>query len=180
MEKLKYERPVIKKLITGFTNKFGSQSKNEAVTHIESVNVNELIGKYGSPLFVLSERQIRRNYQNATRIFRTRYPKVQFAWSYKTNYLNAVCRVFHQEGSWAEVVSGFEYDKAIANGVPGNKIIFNGPDKKDEELIRAARNNSLIHIDHFDELYTLIKLSDENQQRFAVAFVPLAEDGSLG
>ncbi len=169
MEKLKYERPVIKKLITGFTNKFGSQSKNEAVTHIESVNVNELIGKYGSPLFVLSERQIRRNYQNATRIFRTRYPKVQFAWSYKTNYLNAVCRVFHQEGSWAEVVSGFEYDKAIANGVPGNKIIFNGPDKKDEELIRAARNNSLIHIDHFDELYTLIKLSDEYQLKPLVA-----------
>ncbi|MEI6140418.1 MAG: hypothetical protein WCP85_14215 [Mariniphaga sp.] len=169
MEKLKYERPVIKKLSTGFTNKFGSQSKNEAVTHIESVSVNELIGKYGSPLFVLSERQIRRNYQNATRIFKTRYPKVQFAWSYKTNYLNAVCRVFHQEGSWAEVVSGFEYDKAIANGVPGNKIIFNGPDKSDEELIRAARNNSLIHIDHFDELYSLIKLSDEHNLKPLVA-----------
>jgi diaminopimelate decarboxylase len=169
MERLKYERPVIKKLSTGFTNKFGSQSKNEAVTHIESVSVNELIGKYGSPLFVLSERQIRRNFQNANRIFRTRYPKVQFAWSYKTNYLNAVCRVFHQEGSWAEVVSGFEYDKAIANGVPGNKIIFNGPDKTDEELIRAARNNSLIHIDHFDELYSLIKLSDEHQLKPLVA-----------
>jgi diaminopimelate decarboxylase len=169
MERLKYERPVIKKLSTGFTNKFGSQSKNEAVTHIESVSVNELIGKYGSPLFVLSERQIRRNFQNANRIFRTRYPKVQFAWSYKTNYLNAVCRVFHQEGSWAEVVSGFEYDKAIANGVPGNKIIFNGPDKTDEELIRAARNNSLIHIDHFDELYSLIKLSDEHHLKPLVA-----------
>ena len=169
MEKLKYERPVIKKLSTGFTNKFGTQSKNEPVTHIESVSVNELVGKYGSPLFVLSERQIRRNYQNATRIFRTRYPKVQFAWSYKTNYLNAVCRVFHQEGSWAEVVSGFEYDKAIANGVPGNKIIFNGPDKSDEQLIKAARNNSLIHIDHFDELYSLIKLSDEHHLKPLVA-----------
>ena len=169
MEKLKYERPVIKKLSTGFTNKFGSQSKNEAVTHIEGVCVNELVNKYGSPLFVISERQIRRNFQNATRIFRTRYPKVQFAWSYKTNYLNAVCRVFHQEGSWAEVVSGFEYDKALANGVPGKKIIFNGPVKSDDELIKAARNNSLIHIDHFDELYSLIKLSDEHQLKPQVA-----------
>ena len=44
---------------------------------------------------------------------------------------------------------------------PGNKIIFNGPDKTDEQLVTAARNNSLIHIDHFDELYSLIKLSEE-------------------
>lgn len=169
MEILKYERPVIKKLSTGFTNKYGNNIRKEAVTHIEGVSVNELTCKYGSPIFVLSERQIRRNFQNTSRIFKTRYPKVQFAWSYKTNYLNAVCRIFHQEGSWAEVVSGFEYDKAIGNGVPGNKIIFNGPDKSDEQLVKAARNNSLIHIDHFDELYSLIKLSEEHQLKPNVA-----------
>ncbi|MEI8086845.1 MAG: hypothetical protein WCG93_11595, partial [Paludibacter sp.] len=141
----------------------------EPVTHIESVSVKNLIKDYGTPLFVLSEKQIRRNYQNATRIFKTRYPKVQFAWSYKTNYMNAVCQIFHQEGSWAEVVSGFEYEKALQNGVPGNKIIFNGPDKTDEQLIKAAQNNSLIHIDHFDELYSLIRLSEENNLKPRVA-----------
>jgi len=162
MEKLKYERPIIKKMNTGFMNKFGTRSEFEPVTHIEGVSVKSLIHQYGSPLFVISEKQIRRNYQNATRIFKTRYPKVQFAWSYKTNYMNAVCQIFHQEGSWAEVVSGFEYQKALANGVPGNKIIFNGPYKTDEELIIAIQNNSLIHIDHYDELYSLIKLSEEH------------------
>jgi len=75
--------------------------------------------------------------------------------------MNAVCQVFHQEGSWAEVVSGFEYEKALNNGVPGSKIIFNGPDKTDAHLIAASQNNSLIHIDHFDELYSLIRLSEE-------------------
>jgi diaminopimelate decarboxylase len=135
MEKIKYERPVIKKMNIGLMNKFGTRTEFEPVTHIESVPVKSLTGEYGSPLFVISEKQIRRNIQNATRIFRTRYPKVQFAWSYKTNYLNAVCSIFHQEGSWAEVVSGFEYNKAVRNGVPGNKIIFNGPYKSDEELI---------------------------------------------
>ncbi len=159
--KLRYERPVIQKMNTGLMNKFGTRTEYEPVTHIEGVPVKSLIEQYGSPLFVLSEKQIRRNYQNATRIFSTRYPKVQFAWSYKTNYMNAVCQVFHQEGSWAEVVSGFEYEKALNNGVPGNKIIFNGPDKTDAHLIAASQNNSLIHIDHFDELYSLIRLSEE-------------------
>lgn len=159
MEKLKYEHPVIKKMNTGLMNKFGTRTEYEPVTQIESVPVKAMAEKYGSPLFVISENQIRRNIKNASRIFKTRYPRVQFAWSYKTNYLNAVCNIFHQEGSWAEVVSGFEYNKAVANGVPGNKIIFNGPDKSDEDLIKASRNNSLIHIDHLDELFNLIELS---------------------
>lgn len=154
---------------TGLMNKFGTKTNNEPVTHIESVPVKSMLSQYGSPLFVISEKQIRRNYQNAIRIFKTRYPKVQFAWSYKTNYMNAVCRIFHQEGSWAEVVSGFEYEKALYNNVPGNKIIFNGPDKTDEELIKAAKNQSLIHIDHYDELYSLIRLSDEHNLKPRVA-----------
>lgn len=169
MEKTRYERPIIQKMNTGLMNKFGTRTEYEPVTHIESVSVKSLISDYGTPCFVLSEKQIRRNYQNATRIFKTRYPKVQFAWSYKTNYMNAVCQIFHQEGSWAEVVSGFEYEKALQNGVPGNKIIFNGPDKTDEQLVKAAKNNSLIHIDHFDELYSLIRLSEENSLKPRVA-----------
>lgn len=169
MEKKRYERPTFRKMNTGLMNKFGTKTENDPVTHIESVPVKSLLSQYGSPLFVISEKQIRRNFQNAKRIFCTRYPKVQFAWSYKTNYLNAVCRIFHQEGSWAEVVSGFEYQKALGNGVPGNKIIFNGPDKSDTELLLAARNNSLIHIDHYDELYALIKISDEYNLKPKVA-----------
>jgi len=169
MEKQRYERPIIQKMNAGLMNKFGTRTEFEPITQIESVSVNSLINDYGSPLFVISERQIRRNYQNASRIFKTRYPKVQFAWSYKTNYMNAVCNVFHQEGSWAEVVSGFEYEKALGNGVPGNKIIFNGPYKLDEQLVKAAQNNSLIHIDHYDELYALIRLSEENKLRPRVA-----------
>ncbi len=169
MKKLKYEHPIISKMTTGLMNKFGTRTEYEPVTQIEGIPVNSLISQYGSPLFVISEKQIRRNFQNATRIFKTRYPKVQFAWSYKTNYINAVCNVFHQEGSWAEVVSGFEYNKASGNGVPGNKIIYNGPDKTDEELITAARNNSLIHIDHLDELFTIIELSEKHNLKPRVA-----------
>jgi diaminopimelate decarboxylase len=169
MEKKTYERPVLRKMNTGLMNKFGTKSQNEPVSHIESVAVKDLLKEYGSPLFVLSEKKIRRNIQQANRIFKTRYPKVQFAWSYKTNYLDAVCKIYHQEGSWAEVVSGFEYNKALNNGVPGNKIIFNGPDKTSEELLIAMQKNSLIHIDHYDELYAIIKISEENGLKAKVA-----------
>jgi diaminopimelate decarboxylase len=169
MSKTRYERPVIKKLETGMPNKFGTRTEYEPMTHIDGVSVASLIKEYGSPLFVISEQTIRNTIRKARKAFENRYPRVQFAWSYKTNYLNAVCNVFHQEGSWAEVVSGFEYTKAIALGVDGKKIIFNGPDKSEEDLKMAISNDSLIHIDHLDELYTISELSDSMKKRPRVA-----------
>jgi diaminopimelate decarboxylase len=153
----------------GLMNKFGTRTENQPVKYIDGVAVKDILKQYGSPVFVLSEQQMRRNYQSALRSFKTRYPKVQFAWSYKTNYMNAVCNVFHQEGSWAEVVSGFEYKKALKNGVPGNKIIFNGPDKHKDEILLAIENDSLLHIDHFDELYALIELCENLTKKPRVA-----------
>lgn len=179
MDKLRYERPVIKKMNTGLMNKFGTRTEYEPLTSIDSVPVKSLIDSYGSPLFVISEKQIRRNVQNASRIFRTRYPKVQFAWSYKTNYISAVCNIFHQEGSWAEVVSGFEYEKALKNGVPGNKIIFNGPGKSDNDLVKAARNNSMIHIDNLDELFNLTAICEKQGLKAIVAIRVNMETGIL-
>lgn len=169
MSKKIYERPVLRKVVEGIPNKFGSLKRLRPIETIDNVAIDGIIDKYGSPVFILSEKTIRETYKTAYRAFSTRYPKVQFAWSYKTNYLDAVCRIFHQEGAWAEVVSGFEYEKALDNNIPGNKIIFNGPDKSKEDLMRAIRNNSLIHIDHFDELYTIIKLVEELNERPQVA-----------
>ena len=168
-DKKTYERPVIVPLNTGLMNKFGTRTEYQPVIDIDGNPVKDLLAKYGSPLFVLSERKIRENVQSAKRIFETRYPKVQFAWSYKTNYINAVCNVFHQEGAWGEVVSRFEYDKAIKNGVPADKILFNGPDKSREDLELAVKGNSPIHIDHLDELYLLTEIATEQNVKPRVA-----------
>jgi diaminopimelate decarboxylase len=169
MDKKVFERPYIKKLQAGMPSKFGMKPRMEPITHIDDNGVADLIGEFGSPLFVISEKTIRETYKKAKHAFTTRYPKVQFAWSYKTNYLDAVCRVFHSEGSWAEVVSGFEYDKALLNGVKGSQIIFNGPDKNDEDLKKAVENDSLIHIDHFDEMYSILALSETMGKKPKVA-----------
>lgn len=168
-EKKIYERPLIRPLNASISNKFGRRTEWLPLTHIDGIPVVDLINEFGSPLFVYSEKKIRDNFMMAKRAFETRYPKIQFAWSYKTCYLNAVCNVYHQMGSWAEVVSGFEYEKALQNGVPGDKIIFNGPDKSKHDLLLAMKNNSLIHIDHFDELYLLTELASTSKSKPRVA-----------
>jgi diaminopimelate decarboxylase len=169
MSKLTFERPIIQRINAGLPSKYGMPRRLDPISHIDGTSIKSLLDEFGSPLFVISEQTIRKTYKEAHRAFSSRYPNVQFSWSYKTNYLNAVCNIFHQEGAWAEVVSGFEYQKAIENGVPGELIIFNGPDKSTEDLRLAIENNSLIHIDHFDELYELIHLSKEMGERPKVA-----------
>jgi diaminopimelate decarboxylase len=63
--------------------------------------------------------------------------------------------VLHQEGSWAEVVSRFEYEKARRLGVPGDRILFNGPHKPRAILERAIAEGARLHVDHLDELATV-------------------------
>jgi diaminopimelate decarboxylase len=130
-------------------------------SEIDGVPVSKLVEEFGSPLFVFSEATLRAKYREAHRAFSRRYPDVQFAWSYKTNYLNAICRVFHQEGAIAEVVSEFEYDKARQNGISGRDIIFNGPGKGREILERAANEEAMIQVDNLDELLLLGEIASQ-------------------
>ncbi|MCX6326969.1 MAG: diaminopimelate decarboxylase [Bacteroidia bacterium] len=177
MSKLMFERPTITRLNPGVPSKHGVGTVVAPLPFIDGVKVDDLLDKYGSPLYVFSERTIRKGMEDIKRAFNLRYQKVQMAWSYKTNYLDSICRIFHQEGSWAEVVSGFEYDKAIGNGVKGENIIFNGPGKSINDLEKAVRNGSFIHIDHIDELFML---SDVCQRKNIEARVAVRVNMDIG
>lgn len=98
------------------------------------------------------------------RAFSLRYPRVIISYSYKTNFLPGICALFHQEGAWAEVVSGFEYDIALKLGVPGDKIIFNGPYKLRDELKRAVEQGSRVNVDSYEEIYELEEIAAEQSR----------------
>jgi len=119
---------------------------------IDKINVDDLIEKFGSPLFVFSERTVLETARRARKAFKKAYPNTTFGWSYKTNYLQAICNLFHKEGWIAEVVSEFEYQKAELAGIPGKDIIYNGPCKSRGSLEHALRQGSLVQIDNWDEL----------------------------
>ncbi len=154
-------KPTITPLRSGTINKFGAMRHEQWRDNIDGVPISELLEKHGSPLFVVSERKLRENIRHLHRAFSSRYPQVLSGWSYKTNYLGAVCNVFHQEGALAEVVSEFEYLKARSLGVPGNCILFNGPHKPRRILQQAVAEGAHIHIDHLDELYLLEEVASE-------------------
>ena len=158
----KYEKPTINKIDFAMASKYGSPLKTQKIRQsIDGVSVEELSEKFSSPLFVYSQKTIEEKYNTLKEAFTSRYPDVQFSWSYKTNYLNAICKVYHELGSIAEVVSEFEYQKARALGVEGKDIIFNGPYKPKEDLKIAVQEGAKIHVDNLFELGDLEEIADE-------------------
>lgn len=158
-----YSTPIIERNVAGFLNKFANNAMINYQDKIDQIKIKDIISQFGSPVFVFSEQLIRKRYRRFSDTLKTWYPKSEISWSYKTNYLDAICSIYHQEGAKAEIVSGMEYDKAKRLGVKGKDIIFNGPGKKRHELELAVKEGARIHIDHFDELYLLEKIATELQ-----------------
>ena len=156
-----YERPSIQRHRSGAMNKMGALPALRHENRIDGLAVTDLLEEYGSPLFVYSQRTIEERYRSLKQQLALRWPKVILAWSYKTNYLDGICRIYHNEGSWAEVVSAMELEKALRNGVPINRIVYNGPHKTIESLEKALSGGALVNIDSYDELATCEKIADK-------------------
>ena len=93
-----------------------------------------LTERYGTPLYVLSGDRIRRNYRVFRDALAKNYSHVLVCPAYKANSHLAVCRLYEMEGAGAEVVSSTELRVALDAGVAPEKIVFNGPVKKQEDL----------------------------------------------
>lgn len=148
----RYEPPIITKQALGGMNKFGARPALQVRDRFETIPVATLVERYGSPLFLFSERILRERVRELRDQLALRFARFTVAWSYKTNYLGAICRVFHQEGAWAEVVSGLELQMALRLGMPGRQILFNGPAKTEADLDLAFREGAHVHLDHLDEV----------------------------
>jgi len=90
------------------------------------------------------------------RAFLRYYQNVEIGYSYKTNYLPAICEVADHLGCAAEVVSDMEVQFANKIRTSSRKLIFNGPIKSVESFKRLPPKNCIINIDSASELFELI------------------------
>ncbi|HXR56799.1 MAG TPA: pyridoxal-dependent decarboxylase [Casimicrobiaceae bacterium] len=140
----------------------------------DGVALPDLAREFGTPLEVVSSRRLTRDYVDFQSAFARRYPRVDVGYSYKTNPLPAVIDVLHRAGATAEVISEFELWLALRLGMPGERIIFNGPAKTRDALDLALRHAvKLINIDNMVELELLDDLAThaKRPQRVGVRIV---------
>ncbi|WP_055049599.1 diaminopimelate decarboxylase [Devosia sp. A16] len=101
----------------------------------EEVDLTALAGKVGTPFYVYSAATLRRHVQ----VLRDAFKGIDtlVAYAMKANSNQAVIKLIAKEGAGADVVSGGELERAIAAGVPANRIVFSGVGKTFAEMRRA-------------------------------------------
>ena len=119
---------------------------------LSHTDIAGLSRRFGSPLFVVNESVMRQTFRDFSHAFAMPDFPVHVAFSYKTNYLPAICAILRDEGAWAEVVSGLEYRLARRLGTAPGEIVFNGPWKTRDELETALAEGACVVLDGFDEL----------------------------
>jgi diaminopimelate decarboxylase len=135
----------------------------------EGVDVQELCESLGTPMFLISEGLLRDRFRQFRTEFRKRYSNVAVAYSYKTNYLPSVCSILDREGAWAEVVSLLELSIAEKIGVDPQRIIFNGPAKTNDGLLKAMELGvRVINVDSISELKRVASLARDADLRVNV------------
>ncbi|MCX5692865.1 MAG: diaminopimelate decarboxylase [Candidatus Omnitrophica bacterium] len=107
--------------------------------YCESVNIEELARKYGTPLYVYSRNTIISHYKKIKEAFCQINPLICF--SMKANSNLAICKALVREGCGLDIVSGGELYRAFKIGASPRKIVYAGVGKTEKEIEIAIRHH---------------------------------------
>lgn len=131
---------------------------------ISGCDTVELAERFGTPLYVMSEDEIRtacRRYQESFQEFYGGNGRPIYA--SKAFCCKEMCRIAYSEGLDVEVVSGGELYTALQAGVPAEHIHFQGNNKTRGELLFAVESGvGDIVVDNISELRQLQKIAAQN------------------
>jgi diaminopimelate decarboxylase len=105
--------------------------------HAEDVALSTIAAAVGTPFYCYSSATLERHY----RVFSEAMGKGSLvAFSVKANGNLAVLKTLAALGAGADVVSGGEMKRALAAGIPGEKIVFSGVGKTKAEMALGLKN----------------------------------------
>ncbi len=126
----------------------------------------ELAKEYGTPLYIISESEIRRRCKRIKEHFTDKYPDTQALYASKAMSNLAIYKILGEEGMGIDVVSGGELYTAIKAGFPADKIYFHGNNKTPDEIRLAIDNNiGCFVIDNYYETGIIEKLALESGKK---------------
>jgi len=119
----------------------------DGALHIGGLRASDLADEHGTPLLVYSEETIRAQ----ARAYREAAPNALIVFGTKAFANVQLMRVLADEGVGADVSTAGELAFALEAGVPGDRILFHGNNKSDDELRAAAVADANVVLDAPDE-----------------------------
>jgi diaminopimelate decarboxylase len=139
-----------------------------SVGHLEigGCDVIDLIGEYGSPVYVYDETTIRTRCREYVTGLRSASPDSLVIYASKAFANAALFRLLAEEGLGLDVVSGGEVALAHRSGVPMERVYFHGNNKLADEIeLAASLGIGRFVVDNFNELSQLDSLGQRRGVR---------------
>ena len=109
----------------------------DGVLHAEDVPLPEIAAAVGTPFYVYSTATLLRHFRLFDEALEGTEHLVCYAMKAASN--QAILKTLAQAGAGMDVVSGGEYARAKAAGVPGDRIVFSGVGKTADEIRMALQ-----------------------------------------
>ena len=136
--------------------------------HAEDVPLSAIAEAVGTPFYCYSTATLVRHYRVFTEALQGL--ETLICYSVKANSNLAVIRTLAELGAGADVVSGGELLRALAAGIPPERIVFSGIGKTEEELALALdRQIHQVNVESIPELEALSALAVARKTTMAVA-----------
>lgn len=120
---------------------------------IDGCDSVELAERFGTPIYVVSENQLRRNARRLVEVFSNRWPgPVRVLPSIKANNVLALRQILSSEGLGCDTFGRSELWAALACGVPPALISVNGTGKSSELVEEAVAAGCRLTLDSSREL----------------------------
>ncbi len=131
--------------------------------YVEELPATELVERFGSPIFVYSELQLRRNLRRIRDAFARGWPDgpVDVLPAFKANPMLATRFVLSQEGAGADIYSPEELEGALQTGVDPALVSVNGGGKSREHLRTCVAEGVRITVEDVDEIDLIQQVAAE-------------------
>ena len=139
------------------------------VLHAEDVDLRAIAAEVGTPFYCYSSATLVRHY----RVFRDAFAGMDtlVCYAMKANSNQAVLKTLAREGAGMDIVSIGELKRALLAGVPGNRIVFSGVGKTQEEMAAALEADILcFNVESEPEAEALSKVALSMGRRAPVSF----------
>ena len=117
--------------------------------------VKKIAEEYGTPYYLMNSDIYEKNVMNFVSALKKYYDRILVGYSFKTNYVPALCKKALALGCYAEVVSAMEFELALKCGF--SNIIFNGPIKTYNYLSKAFDLGVVVNLDSEYELQYVLE-----------------------
>ena len=140
--------------------------------HIEECDTTRLIEQFGSPLFVMSEQQLRGNFRRFKSAFSKHWPngQVDVLPANKANWNTAVRTILSEEGAGADIYSEGELYSALNCDTNPELISVNGGGKSDAVLRQCIKAGVRITVEDLDEPERINKIAKSLNKSAQIRF----------